>query len=136
MGAEVGSMLRLPRRRAGAGSFKPRNDGPLITGLSSAAGALGGAGAGGTEDGTGVDAVTTLRAGALVTALGVCKSVAPHMPQKRFVAGFSLPQRAQRKDPPQLYIAYDNLEIRCSMKVGGGIKRGTHNDERVWRGCS
>ena len=113
-----------------------------MTGLSSATGVRDGAGAGlgadvgGAEDGTAVDAVAVVRAGAAVTAAGVCKSVAPHMPQKRFVAGFSLPQRAQRKEPPQLYIAYDNLEIRCSMKVGGGIKRGTHNDERVWQGCS
>src|SRR5271157_61065 len=31
---------------------------------------------------------------------GACNSDMPHMPQKRLVVGFSLPQREQRTDPP------------------------------------
>jgi len=31
---------------------------------------------------------------------GACKSDMPHMPQKRLVVGFSLPQRGQRTEPP------------------------------------
>jgi hypothetical protein len=34
------------------------------------------------------------------TVAGAGTRVAPHMPQKRFVPGLSLPQRGQRTDPP------------------------------------
>jgi hypothetical protein len=33
---------------------------------------------------------------------GDCSSDMPHMPQKRLVVGFSLPQRGQRTEPPDL----------------------------------
>lgn len=35
------------------------------------------------------------------TVAGAGPRVAPHMPQKRFVPGLSLPQRGQRTDPPK-----------------------------------
>ena len=47
-------------------------------------------------------------------------SVAPHMPQNRLVPGLSLPQRAQRTNPPDLFpIAYDILRVGCSAKPKG-----------------
>jgi len=117
-------MLRLPRFR-GAGSFNPRNDGPLITGRSSETGAAaraavvfcgteaGAVGTGIAEVGIAEVDVTeadvgelglaVLRVGAAVTASCAGNSVAPHMPQKRFVPGFSLPHRTQRTHPPRLY---------------------------------
>lgn len=39
--------------------------------------------------------------GAAIAAPGPCSSEAPHMPQKRCVSGFSLPQCGQRTAPPQ-----------------------------------
>jgi len=33
-----------------------------------------------------------------------CNNDVPHMPQKRLVVGFSLPQRGQRTEPPDPYI--------------------------------
>jgi hypothetical protein len=58
----------------------------------------------GAIEGVGTDGVGTTRGpvtefGAAVVG-GGGRRVAPHMPQKRFVPGFSLPQRAQRTDPP------------------------------------
>src|SRR5579864_8349069 len=97
LGADCGSMLKLPRWRGdGAGSFSPRNDGPLITGESSEAARRGTAGVGASAT---VSSVCALRfvggedAGAWGAA---CPMVAPQKPQNRFVSGFSLPQRAQR----------------------------------------
>jgi len=54
-------------------------------------------------------------------------SVAPHMPQKRLVAGFSLPQRGQRNQPPHdsrmspKMIAYDISQVRCSPDEKGVV---------------
>src|SRR5580704_1838880 len=114
-------MLRLPRRRfAGGGSFNPRNDGPLIAGTSEEIGsrtssengaparlgvaigviAAGAEGVGGTCPlGTAKGRAGTAGVSAL-TGGSACSSVAPHIPQKRLVAGLSLPQRGQRKRPP------------------------------------
>jgi hypothetical protein len=36
----------------------------------------------------------------------------PHIPQKRWLSGFSFPQRPQRTEP-SLHLAYDILAIRC-----------------------
>jgi len=107
-------MLKLARFRGG-GLFVPRNDGPLMTGASFAAAARAGggfrvgAGAGAAAAGaeaaeSAVDCVAAACAGADTTAEGADSSVAPHMPQKRFPPGFSLPQRAQRTNPPRLRI--------------------------------
>jgi len=96
-------MLRLARDREtglrGGGLFSPRNDGPLIDGESSvAAGARGGSGLG---DGT-TSARIGVGGGGTDTGCGFgvtdagASSVAPHIPQKRFSAGFSLPHRGQR----------------------------------------
>jgi hypothetical protein len=57
--------------------------------------------------------------GAAIAAPGPCSSDAPHMPQKRCVSGFSLPQCGQRKTPPSLSffplsIDYDIWPIACS----------------------
>ncbi len=102
-------MLKFDLRRAGAsGWFKPRKDGPLITGSEAPVGAAAG-GVALTAVGTGVAAATdsaVLRdteAGFCPTAAaavaGACSKVAPHIPQKRFATGFSLPHRAQRTAP-------------------------------------
>ena len=101
-------MLRLARDREtglrGGGLFSPRNEGPLIDGESSvAAGARGGSGlangvvsprigvgpGGGADTGWGFGGIG---AGA--------NNVAPHIPQKRLSAGFSLPHRGHRTEPP------------------------------------
>jgi hypothetical protein len=58
----------------------------------------------------GLDA-SSLSAGACGAADG--SSEFPHNPQKRFVPGFSFPQRLQRKSTPSA-IAYDMLGIRCT----------------------
>src|SRR5262252_3339469 len=99
-------MLRLARDREtglrAGGLLSPRNDGPLIDGESSvAAGARGGSG---------------LANGAASPRIGVgpgagANNVAPHIPQKRFSPGFSLPHRGQRTDPPSLPIDYDILKL-------------------------
>ena len=60
-----------------------------------------GRGAGATDSAT-TRAVGDWLAGAASAGLvaEVCRSVAPHMPQKRLVSGFSFPQRLQRTGPP------------------------------------
>src|SRR5580704_14198222 len=105
-------MLRLVRLR-GAGSFNPKNEGPLMIGCSSVTGAAargavvfcgaeggdaGGGGAGGEMADAGRAGTTAVAAASVdaVPACGAGNSVAPHMPQKRFVPGFSFPQRGQR----------------------------------------
>jgi hypothetical protein len=101
-----------------AGSFSPKNDGPLMTGAASDTGAevRGCAEAEGAEEGGADDRV----AAPCATGSDAGNSVAPHMPQKRFVSVFSLPQRGQRTDPPALYsIAYDIFEVRCSPNATG-----------------
>ncbi len=50
-----------------------------------------------------------------VTGTGAGSSVAPHIPQKRFGPGFSLPQRGQRTIPP--LIDYDKSKVGCSVGV-------------------
>src|SRR5271168_279807 len=118
-------MLRFPRRRvAGAGSFKPRKDGPLIAGTpvgnsaESSAGtrteassengaparpgeAIGETVGAGVEGAGGICPPGTPEGLAAVSTLPgtSASSVAPHIPQKRLVTGLSLPQRAQRKHP-------------------------------------
>ena len=57
-GALCGSMLRLARLR-GAGSFKPRNDGPLIEGAALLRGAAGWAGSFGWGRGAAAEVVET-----------------------------------------------------------------------------
>jgi len=123
-------MLRLDRREreGGGGSFNPRNEGPLIVGDSSrtrsgarGGGAFCGAAGAGSKEGSGEGEVGAGAGAALwvvPTGAGAGKSVAPHMPQKRFVPGFSLPQRGQRTFPllsfSYIYIAYDILGVGCS----------------------
>jgi len=115
-------MLKLPRRdRDGGGSFSPRKEGPLIVGDSSrstgrSADFGGGKGAGSNEGreggGAGEDALVENSA-FCATGSGGASKVPPHMPQKRFVAGFSFPQRGQRTVLLTL-IAYDILGVGCS----------------------
>src|SRR5580704_6097706 len=99
-------MLKLARFR-GPGSFKPRNDGPLITGGASVSGAAVRCGICDVVEAEGADAA------GVETIVGLCaeggagawaggNSVPPHMPQKRFSSEFSLPQRGQRTGPPGL----------------------------------
>ena len=104
-------MLILPRLAGagllGGGSFSPRNEGPLIEGVSSDA----------TEDGALRMGSAALRDGArsgpstvggalTLTACGLlgrgagASRVVPHIPQKRLSAGFSFPQRGQRTNSP------------------------------------
>jgi hypothetical protein len=108
-GALSGSMLILARFAAvsllGGGLLSPRNEGPLIDGVSSG----GGTGAlrtvsAGARDGTASDRVddvepTPTACGLFVEGAGASR-VVPHIPQKRFSSGFSLPQRGQRTDSP------------------------------------
>jgi hypothetical protein len=105
-------MLRLARLRAdllGAGSFNPRNEGPLMDGAGSetavverrGSGAAGGAEALSATDGAG--AATDTGCGEAEVGAGVDSSDAPHMPQKRFWSRFSLPQRGQRKESLLIY---------------------------------
>ena len=116
LGAELGSMLRLARFR-GAGSFNPRKDGPLMTGCGSGTEAAARVAVVFCDAGTageGIAAAGTAGIWAVLfgdaTGAGAGSKVAPHMPQKRFVSGFSLPQRGQRTNPPRTYcIAYDIL---------------------------
>ena len=98
-------MLRLARFRACRGaeaeSFNPRKDGPLIDAGDSetTVAERAGAGADGVADvsGTGgFGAATDTAGGGLAMGAALAKSDAPHMPQKRFWSGFSLPQRGQR----------------------------------------
>lgn len=102
-------MLKLARLRGG-GSFNPKKDGPLMTGASLDAeprgggGVRAGAGAVAVGEGSAVVAVAVCAGTEATAAAGADNSVAPHMPQKRFPSGFSLPQRAQRTDPPRLYV--------------------------------
>jgi len=95
-------MLRLARLRGafllGAGSFKPRKDGPLIEdGLSTAERVESWAGSAIASVAVG-DAATETGCASTGPGAGDDNSDAPHMPQKRFWSGFSLPQRAQRTD--------------------------------------
>jgi hypothetical protein len=69
---------------AGRGSFK-------VLGVEAGGAAVGRGGSG--ETGVGA-------AGCAVEVADAGKRVAPHMPQKRFVPGFSLPQRGQRTISP------------------------------------
>ena len=93
----------------------------------------GDAGAGAAVDAVGAVGTGTARFG-VVGCAG--SSVAPHMPQKRFVAGFSLPQRWQRTHPPDdsrmnpKMIAYDILQVRCSPDA----KRVVPQFEICWKG--
>jgi hypothetical protein len=72
------------------------------------------------------------------TVAGAGTRVAPHMPQKRFVPGLSLPQRRQRTDPPKdnsdsrdlrsilnrlTIIAYDISQLRCRSFDAGSVER-------------
>jgi len=116
-------MLRVAPRPVlrGAGSLRPRKDGPLMDGASSAtrvvvrgastACVLGGAlvGAGGTGRGG---------AGGVGAAAGSASSEAPHIPQKRFCSEFSFPQRGQRNEssPP-----YSLRYLTGSIQSGGDI---------------
>lgn len=108
----------LPRPEAfGGGSFNPRNDGPLTMGASllpasfpagvtgtAAVGAsdiareFGLGGAGGREA---ADAGGATGRGICAGGGVGCNIVAPHIPQKRFVSGFSLPHLGQRTEPPK-----------------------------------
>jgi len=55
-----------------------------------------------------------------VTTAGSPNNLAPHIPQKRFSAEFSLPQRGQRNDPLLcLCIAYDILKDSMQDVVNG-----------------
>lgn len=103
-------MLILARFAAvtllGGGLLSPRNEGPLIDGISSGGGtgALRAVSAGG-RDGTAsgrVDGVepTPTACGLFAEGAGASK-VVPHIPQKRLSSGFSLPQRGQRTDFPR-----------------------------------
>jgi len=75
-----------------------------MTGVSSEAGAeiRDCAGADGTGEAGADDRVAITCAGAEATGADAGSSVAPHMPQKRLVSEFSLPQRGQRTGPPPL----------------------------------
>src|SRR6201989_2875807 len=106
-------MLRLEclraERVAAAGSFKPRNDGPLMEGgvcetVAERRGSCAGAGAASTA--AVFDAETDTGCGGTAAWVGGDKSVAPHMPQKRLLSGFSLPQRWQRTESLLVCIAY------------------------------
>ena len=124
------------RREEDAGSFSPRNEGTLARGPSPAwagegAGsetpaslrissiesgddaalvtaplAAGAAGGGAIFAAPAAVAAAGGCAAVACTGVGVCNSDVPHMPQKRFVAGFSLPQRGQRTLPPPISIFY------------------------------
>jgi hypothetical protein len=47
--------------------------------------------------------------GAAIAAPGPCSSDAPHIPQKRCVSGFSLPQCGQRTNPPSALLVPNRL---------------------------
>src|SRR5438270_2374478 len=113
-------MLSVERREPLdiGGSFSPKNDGPLMTGRFSRGAALGGVGwvdagaAGGTAGASaGRGPVVDPALCVAGTSTGAGSRVAPHIPQKRFVPGFSFPHRGQRTIPP--LIAYDNSGIGC-----------------------
>lgn len=117
LGGAFGSTLRLGRFCAG--SFNPRNDGPLITGDSDAGAAARGpvaVGEAGTVPAdTGPPEPPAVEGRAAVTgaaAAVACSKLAPHIPQKRFVSGFSFPQRLQRTIPPAYSLRY--LAVRCA----------------------
>lgn len=87
--------------RLGEGSFNPRNEGPLIEGRLSA----GGSTRAGLVGSLRVAVNSAVVAFGVETGTAACwaagsagpaRSEAPHMPQKRFWPGFSLPQRGQR----------------------------------------
>src|SRR6266436_2936272 len=95
-------MFRLARLRGavlpGAGSLKPRKDGPLIEdGLSTTGRGEPRAGSATASVAVGEAATETGWASAGFGA-GDDNSDAPHMPQKRFWSRFSLPQRGQRTE--------------------------------------
>jgi len=73
-----------------------------------AAGATGADVIGADTTGRGVEAgaVADPSARATPTVAVAGNNVVPHIPQKRFVAGFSLPQRGQRKFPPPYSLRY------------------------------
>src|SRR4029077_9884260 len=99
-------MLRLARLRGAgllrAGSFNPRNDGPLIHGELSATG-RGRTRAGSATTSAVGEAATGTGGGAAVLGTGAGSSDAPHMPQKRFPSEFSLPHRGQRTNLSSTY---------------------------------
>ena len=68
-----------------------------------------GAGAAAASMAGGFGAATDTGCGGAAAWAGGARSVAPHMPQKRLLSGFSLPQRGQRKESLLMYrfpIAY------------------------------
>lgn len=91
-------MLKLARLRGafllGEGSFKPRNDGPLIEDEPSPTERGGSC----TLAAVGAAAATETGWGSAGFGAGDANSDAPHMPQKRFSSEFSLPQRLHRKN--------------------------------------
>jgi hypothetical protein len=97
-------MLKLARLRGalllGAGSFKPRKDGPLMEDEDELSPTERGdslAGSATTPVALG-EAATETGWGSAGFGAGDANSDAPHMPQKRFCSEFSLPQRLQRKN--------------------------------------
>src|SRR5215467_10469842 len=102
-------MLRVARRPAlrGAGSLRPRKEGPLIECVSSATGVV----VRGVSAGCGLGGALVMGAGGAVrggvgwagAAAGSANSDAPHIPQKRFCSEFSFPQRGQRNQSSPLY---------------------------------
>src|SRR5579864_4138883 len=113
-------MLKLARLRGG-GSLSPRNEGPLMAGAPSEA--RGGSlicGLTGADSVGALDTVVATRWGCAAGTSDAASSVAPHMPQKRFNPGFSLPQRGQRTEPP----AYSLRYFAGSMQDGCGAVSG------------
>src|SRR5215831_5174400 len=78
-----------------------------------------GAGAAAASAAGGFGAATGTGCGGVAAGPGCDRSVAPHMPQKRLLSGFSLPQRGQRTKSLLMYrflIDYAIRQVRCSRE--------------------
>src|SRR5215471_14466531 len=79
-----------------------------------------GAGAAAASLAGGFGAAAGTGCGGVAAGPGCDRSVAPHMPQKRLLSGFSLPQRGQRTESllmDRLGIAYAIRQVRCSRET-------------------
>src|SRR5579859_2261327 len=90
----------------GAGSFSPKNEGPLIDVFASGATEAGALRTGSAELRAGGRSVPSAGVDPTLTACGLlargagASRVVPHIPQKRLSSGFSFPQRGQRTGSP------------------------------------
>ena len=85
--------------RAGAGSFNPKNEGPLMEAGASVAGSgrggsgwRGGSALRGREVEAGAEGLVCPDDATCCGCALAASKVPPHIPQKRFPSGFSLPQ--------------------------------------------